>query len=263
MKRMLALGLLAVCLFAALAPLVHAAGQIAGGYAELDRAAIEAYRRGDLDGAHEAWERCLADPQLARSSAEKGRILYDLGNVAYRQKQLLQAVGWYSAALHERPRDADTWANLEMARSEAHLEPEDRGDLAATLERLLTALTLREARWLALCAVLGWGLVLAGEACFGGRAWAWIARVSTVALVLLLLPWQVQSWREGRDEWLVVAAQPLALNSEPRADAAQLCELAPGTRARRVDELPDWIKLVDAEERVGWARRESLFALRR
>ncbi len=234
----------------ALASVARAQGAADESYRAADRAAVAAYRKGDLESAREAWERCLADPALAGAHEERGRVLYDLGNVAYRQKKLLEAVGWYTAALRERPRDADTWANLEQARSEAHLEPEDRGDLLATLERLFTALTPEESRWLALAATLVWGLVLAGEAFFGGRSWAWIARLATLALLVLLVPWQIHSWRGTRDEWLVTSTQPLALASEPRADAAHLGELAPGARVRRLDELPEW----DQGRRRGRAR---------
>jgi len=129
--------------------------QDASAYRTLDRAAIEAYRRQDFASARQCWQNCLSDAELQRSRAEKGRVLYDLGNVAYREGQLYEAVGWYSAALEERPRDADTWHNLEQARSDAHLEPADRGDLYSSLERLATSLTLEEARALALWATLG------------------------------------------------------------------------------------------------------------
>jgi tetratricopeptide (TPR) repeat protein len=239
------------------------AQQAAGSCRELDRAAVEAYRRQDFAGARQAWERCLADPELQRSRAEKGRILYDLGNVAYREGQLLQSVGWYSAALRERPRDSDTWRNLEQARSDAHLEPADRGDLYSSLERLATSLTLEESRALALWATLVWALFLAGEAFFGGRSWAWIARLATLGLVLSLVPWLVQGSRTGASEMLVVSAGPLELRSEPRDDAARVLELKPGECVEHLDELPDWFKVEDAEGRVGWARREALFALRR
>ena len=232
-------------------------------YRELDRAAVEAYRRQDFASARQCWQRCLADPELQRSHAEKGRVLYDLGNVAYREGQLYEAVGWYSAALEERPRDADTWHNLEQARSDAHLEPADRGDLYSSLERLATSLTLAEARKLALSATIAWMLVLAAEAFLGGRAWAWLARIATLGLAACLVPWLVQGSRAGRNELLVVSSAPLELRSEPREDAAKVLELKPGERVRFEDELPDWIKVEDQGARAGWARRETLFALRR
>jgi tetratricopeptide (TPR) repeat protein len=237
--------------------------QSPAGWRELDRAAAEAYRRQDFQSAQLSWERCLGDPELARSRSEKGRILYDLGNVAYREKQLYEAVGWYTAALRARPRDADTWHNLEQARSDAHLEPADRGDLPASIERLATCLTLEESRTLALGAALAWALVLAGEAFFGGRTWAWLARLATLGLCVCLVPWLVQGARADGNELLVVSATPLELRSEPREDAARVLELAPGTRVRYQDELPEWIKVEDQGERTGWARRETLFALRR
>ena len=240
-----------------------ATAQEAPAWRALDRAAAESYRKQDFAGARAQWERCLADPELQRTRAEKGRVLYDLGNVAYREKQLCEAVGWYTAALRERPRDGDTWHNLEQARSDAHLEPADRGDLPATLERLSTALTLEEARLLALGAVLAWALVLAGEAFFGGRGWAWLARLATLGLLACCVPWFVQGRRAGAHELLVVSAQPLELRSEPREDAARVLELPAGLRVRYLDELPDWIKVEDEQGRPGWAPRKELFDLRR
>ncbi len=190
-------------------------------------------------------------------------MLYDLGNVAYREGQLFEAVGWYSAALEQRPRDADTWHNLEQARSDAHLEPADRGDLYSSLERLATSLTLEESRALVLWGALVWALVLAGEAFFGGRSWAWLARLATLGLAACLVPWLVQGARAERNELLVVATAPLELRSEPREDAAKVLELKPGERVRYQDELPDWIKVEQPGAGTGWARRETLFALRR
>jgi len=168
-----------------------------------------------------------------------------------------------TSALHQRPRDADTWQNLEQARSDAHLEPADRGDLYSSLERLATSLTLEESRALALWATLAWALFLAGEAFFGGRSWAWLARLATLGLLVCLVPWIVQGARAGAHELLVVSAGPLELRSEPREEAAHVLELKPGERVAHLDELPDWVKVEDAEGRVGWARREALFALAR
>jgi hypothetical protein len=119
-----------------------------------DQAAVDAYRRGDYAGAKSLW---IATLETGRDESgaplpdgERARILYDLGNAAFRAGEPLEAVGWYTASLRLRPRDAETWSNLEHARRTAKLEPADRGDLAATLGRLLTSITHVESQWLAL-----------------------------------------------------------------------------------------------------------------
>ncbi len=105
----------------------------------IDAEAVAAYRAGDLDTARSLWLELLeAEPRVVRG-AERGRVLFNLGNLALRAQADLEAVGWYTASLRLRPRDADTWANLEFARLGTGLEPADRGDLKDTLARLFGA----------------------------------------------------------------------------------------------------------------------------
>ena len=154
-------------------------------FAARDRLATKAYRAGDHVTAAALWQEALG---LARTQelgdAERGRLLYNLGNAAYRQGDLLVAVAWYTAALRLTPRNPDLWANLELARSEVDLEPADRGDLAATLNRLLSSLTRPEAEWLVALALAVLALALGGEATRGGRLWR---RLATGALGVTLL----------------------------------------------------------------------------
>lgn len=228
-----------------------------------DAEAIAAYRAGDLANARSLWlELVEADPPRV-VGFERARVLYDLGNVAARRGEWLEAVGWYSASLRLRPRDADAFANLEYARLQAGLPPADRGDLLDTLERLLTRTTRAESEWLALVALLPLALALLGEALRGGLLWR---RLSIAALVLAMLgasPWIHALVRGERDELLVVAPKGSALRSEPRNDAEVVARPAAGEILLRVDELPGWVRVRgDAGERP-WVRAEDVFALRR
>jgi tetratricopeptide (TPR) repeat protein len=275
--------------------------------AALDRAAVEAYRRGDLEGARGLWLSMLAsddarnaDPALAlnaskgaaskdgaadgatRSStmhastsdantgsthtlpaAERARVLYDLGNVAYRQKKILEAVGWYSAALRLTPRDADLWWNLEHARSEAKLEPADRGDLSGTLRRLLSSFTLAESEWLVIGVLAAWSALLAIEALRGGRVWRRLALAGALVLAASLVPWLFNVKRASEHPLLAIQDGKLEVRSEPRADAPAIAELAAGDEAEAIDALPEWTKVELASGVQGWARKNGLFALDR
>ena len=228
-----------------------------------DARALAAYRTGDLETARSAWTSVLSSATSATSTGEKARLCYDLGNVAFRQKQVLEAVGWYSASLRLRPRDADTWFNLEHARSEAHLDPADRGDLVATLERVLSSLTAAESEWLVLAGAILWGLALGFEALRGSLLARRLAWSATLLLALSLVPWIYTRSLAHQDRELVVSTQPLSLASEPRAEAAHLGELAPGDECERLDELGDWVKVETDAGLVGWASRAGVFRLRR
>lgn len=243
-----------------LAPLASAA--VANGVAvRTETFAQEAYRSGDYASARELWLTELERQELG--GPERGRLLYNLGNTAFREERVREAVGWYTAGLRYRPRDPDTWANLEFARSEAGLEPADRGDLAATVERLLSATTLGESEWGVLLALLVWGAALAGEALRGGRAWGRAAWAGLALVGVSLAPWIYNLRAAGAERVLVVEERTTPVLSEPRPAAAQVAQVASGAVLERLDELPDWVRVRAEDGTAGWVPSESVFDLRR
>jgi tetratricopeptide (TPR) repeat protein len=227
-----------------------------------DAAAIAAYRAGDLAAARQGWTQVLAAEPRSEGD-ERGRVLFNLGNLAYREGRTLESVGWFSASLRLRPRDADTWANLEHARREAKLEPADRGDLRATLRRLLAASTPAEARLLALVGLLAWAAALAFEALRGGRAGRWLAIGGAGFALLLSGPWLHGVWTHVDQPALVIEDGQALVRSEPRADAAVVAEAQPGAEVEAVDALPGWTKIRVADGTEGWVGAAAVFALSR
>ena len=227
-----------------------------------DSAAVAAYRNGDLARARAEWTALLA-PEKGLEGHERARILYDLGNVAFREGHALEAVGWYTASLRLRPRDADAWANLEHARREAQLPPADRGDLRATLDRLLGAFTSAEARLLAFGGLLAWAATLAFEALRGSRATRWFARGGALFALVLAAPWLHGVWTRTAHPHLVVEEGHAVVRSEPRADAAVVAEVSAGEAVEGLDALPSWVKVRAPDGTEGWVGATSVFALER
>lgn len=224
-----------------------------------------AYRAGDYELAGVLWERSLA--AAARSAdvcaAERARLCHNLGNAAWRRDRLGEAAAWYTASLRLRPRNADTWANLELARATAGWDPEDSGDLPDTVGRLCKALTAREADWAALAALALLATALAGEALRGGRAWRRAIPGAGVALILAVSCVLGSRLREAPDVWMVTHDEGASLRSEPRDSALSLGLLEAGMRAQALDELPGWIRLRSADSPPAWVRREQVFPLER
>lgn len=233
-----------------------------------DQAAIDAYRRGDFETAKSLWTAALEAPGEGRSplpSAERARLLYDVGNAAFRKGDVLEAIGWYTASLRLRPRDADAWKNLEHARATAKLEPADRGDLAATVRRLVGSLTRAESEWLAIGAVLLWAGVLAAEALRGGRMLRRLALAGAFTTAIALVPLADHALRDRRDTVLVLdpSERGAEIRSEPRQDATVIGTVASGEEAVREDELPGWVKIAPSGGTSGWIPEKSAFELSR
>jgi len=219
--------------------------------------AVAAYRAGDYDTAQVTW---LAALQTADSRAERARLAYNLGNTAFRAGNVPEAVGWYTSSLALVPRDADAWASLELARTEAGLEPADRGDLTATLRRVVTSVTLAESEWLVLWSLVLLALCLAGEALRGGAAWRRSALAALALCAVVSIPWGWNLLRDGRRPMLVVA-EGTAARSEPRPDAKRLRDLDVGSEVERLDDLPGWTQVRDDRGERLWVRTHALFDL--
>jgi tetratricopeptide (TPR) repeat protein len=66
---------------------------------------INAYQQGQWDTAREKFSQLLGEQRWQFVG------LYNLGNVAMRQKHLGEALGFYRRALNLKPQDSDTWFN--------------------------------------------------------------------------------------------------------------------------------------------------------
>ncbi len=228
-----------------------------------DSSAVAAYRDGDLETARHLWLEALEETEPALSDAERGRLCYNLGNLAAREEAHLEAVAWYTASLRLRPRDPDTWANLELARQRAELDPADRGDLAATVERLLGSWTPAEASWLALLGLLPLTVCLLLEALRGGRRWRWLALLAAGLTLICAGPWLRHALGAGDAPQMVLATDGAGVHAEPRADAERIAELDAAEVVLRTDGLPEWIEVQLDDDRRGWMRSEGLFPLSR
>lgn len=228
---------------------------------EIDGAANVSYRSGDLESARTLWLEALEAEEA--SAPERGRYCYNLGNSYLRDGRALEAVAWYTASLRLRPRDSDTWANLELARMEAGLEAADRGDLRATSQRLLSSLTPVESSWFAWLGLLPLALSLAFEATRGSAASKWLVAGSLCLAVLCAFPWLNHRLESKADPVLVISREAIAVRSEPRSDAVRVDELAPGSIHRRVDEIPGWIAIEVEGRSRAWMPSAASFSLNR
>ena len=218
--------------------------------------ALAAYQSGDYASARAEWLLALDD-----ESVDRAAVLYDLGNVAVREKRPLQAAAWYTASLRLAPRNAQARHNLEFARREAGLEPDDRGDLRSTARRLVTMLTVVECERLLLVLAAGLAVALTWEALRGGLAAKAASWVLASAVALALVPWSVQSFVGHDAAVFVTQPEGAALLSEPRDAAAMIGRLPPASEALRVDALPGWVRVATSEGALGWIRGDSCVEL--
>ena len=224
-----------------------------------DAAAVEAFRAGQYEVALDLWNDALRAPELGVS--ERSRLLYNAGNAAARDGGWMMAVAYYTEALKGAPRDADLWFNLEYARREVGLEPADRGDLAATCWRLLTAWTEAEARWMLFVGLVLLVLGLGYEALRGGRSGR-AAVWSTLSLALLLSAPLLRMEFEGSEEEVIVLQERgAALRSEPRSSAQVLEKAQPGTNLVLLDRLGEWVGVETSDGQKGWILDKAVFSL--
>jgi tetratricopeptide (TPR) repeat protein len=224
------------------------------------RRAEAQYRASDWTGAEAAWREALEQPL---SDAVRAHVCRNLGNAAYRLQQPTQAVAWYEAARRLAPRDADTWTNLEFVRRRLEWPPADRGDLRSSVERVLGAVTPREAEWLAVLGLVPLALLCLLEALRGGR----LAQFGIVCALLFAFacaaPLLRHAWATRPGECLVVERDGAALRAEPNDAVAAIGRAPGGARVWRIDEWPGWTRVEDEHGLRGWLPTAQVFSLQR
>ncbi|MFT5079828.1 MAG: hypothetical protein ACI84E_000478 [Planctomycetota bacterium] len=232
-------------------------GQVPIAHEQAPSAGQAAYRSGDYASAKAHWSAAL---DQATSSAQRGSLLHNLGNAAFREDNFLEAVARYTAAIEHAPRQSDTWANLELSRSRAGLDAADRGDFAATVERLYSILRLPELELVTYGALALLGLALLGEALRGGRFTRFLG---VVFLGLALGLGALHTWRAEHTpahRAMVTASGGVGLRSEPDLGLPVILRVDGGGMVERVDSLPGWLR-VRVDSTMGWIEAKHILEI--
>jgi len=224
--------------------------------------AVGSYRVGDLESAEAQFEGLL---ETHLRPSDRGIVLFDLGNLAFRQGRFLEAVARYTAATDDLPRHADLWHNLELARSRAGLEPADGGDLHATMRRLFALPTDRELQLAGWVLLLLLGLFLAGEVRFGVLALQAGAALVLVLFVGDLVMLELRAAAHVEQPGIIVHEGGAELHGEPNQALTSGVFLEPASRVEVLDRLGApksagaWVK-VAAPAGTGWLPEAQAFS---
>lgn len=212
-----------------------------------------AYQEGDYAAAIAAYE------AVSEAGFESAGLEYNLGNAYFKSGDLGRSILHWERALDRAPGDADTRANLELARS---LTTDAIDPLPEFW--LFTAVS-----WWVDLVPRGLLLLLVAIAwlCFaGGVATRVLARSEGVAslgyglgvvgavLVLVFgINLVVREVGLGRAERAVVMVEVVAVRSAPAADDdLTLFEIHEGTRVRIDERTGEWAEVVLDDGKVGW-----------
>ena len=254
------IALLSLVLVAAANSPVANSPEQAGDVSSKNATAIEAYRAGDYSTAEAVWISALEE-DLA--TADRGQVLYNIGNAVYRQDRVTEAIGWYTSCIGATPRDGDAWNNLEFVRREAELEPADRGDLRSTVARILSSVDRSEAGWMMLLCIALWTFALTMEAVRGGSLWRRLAFLGFLAVLFSSAPLAWQLSTESEYSAAMILEQPAAaLRTEPGETHPAIAQVGAGSRVYLLDELGDWVRVETELGERGWAPRSMVFELR-
>jgi hypothetical protein len=217
------------------------------------------YQENDFSGALEAYQAVRA------AGFESVDLYYNLANAQFKTGNLGRAILNYERALRLDPANADSRANLELARSLTAdaIEPMPRFWLLAAVDWWVNALprgilaTLMTLTWLTVC----------GGFCFrvlsrrpGGRPLGgWLMAGGGIGLFLFGITLLAQAGAMGEREWGVILAQEVAVQSAPSVeDDLTLFRIHEGTKVRLDQRTPEWSEIVLEDGRVGWVPTESL-----
>jgi len=208
------------------------------------RAAEEAYRKGDYEGAAKHWKAVLADHPW------DGRLEYDLGNCAYRRGRYAEALWRYERARRRLGERTELLFNEALCLRRLGRAGDPEPSLPSRLRTFL-----REAlpvHWFRLALGLqAAALLLALLA----RPWKTRRLRAALALCVFLAAGyafhRAATLEEGREVGAVILAREAPLRAEPRESLEPIARLSRGVRAVLVERGPRWVR-IRIGDRSGW-----------
>ncbi len=218
-----------------------------------------AYQENDFERALDRYER------VVQSGYESAELYYNMGNAYFKLGDLGRSVLFYERALRLRPRDQDVRANLDLVRS---LVIDEVVPLPGFWVFRAVDWWVHAVPRVWLVAIVAASYVLAavgliavllapsqGFRVLGLR----VVIPALAAFVVFGVNLVAVQWRIGVPAEAVVLADEVPVHSAPSDDRTlELFTIHEGTKVRVDQDAGEWVEIVLADGKVGWARIDGL-----
>jgi tetratricopeptide (TPR) repeat protein len=196
--------------------------------------------------------------KIVQSGFESGELYFNLGNAYYKSGNIQKAILNYERARQLLPRDEDVQFNLQLA----NLQVVDKIDAVPRLfvyrwaDSMLALFSLSTMGWIVYSFFI---LTLAAFAFFlyartypQKRLSMFAGLVFSTALILTMIGYGVQSYKESNTEFAIVMSDVANIKAAPDSKGNDLFVLHKGLRVQVLDSVNHWRKIRLADGKVGW-----------
>ena len=201
--------------------------------------------------------------KIVQSGFESGELYFNLGNAYYKSGNIQKAILNYERARQLLPRDEDVQFNLQLA----NLQVVDKIDAVPRLfvyrwaDSMLALFSLSTMGWIVYSFFI---LTLAAFAFFlyartypQKRLSMFAGLVFSTALILTMIGYGVQSYKETNTEFAIVMSDVANIKAAPDSKGTDLFVLHKGLRVQVLDSVNHWRKIRLADGKVGWIPEED------
>jgi tetratricopeptide (TPR) repeat protein len=201
--------------------------------------------------------------KIVQSGFESGELYFNLGNAYYKSGNIQKAILNYERARQLLPRDEDVQFNLQLA----NLQVVDKIDAVPRLfvyrwaDSMLALFSLSTMGWIVYSFFI---LTLAAFAFFlyartypQKRLSMFAGLVFSTALILTMIGYGVQSYKETNTEFAIVMSDVANIKAAPDSKGNDLFVLHKGLRVQVLDSVNHWRKIRLADGKVGWIPEED------
>ena len=196
--------------------------------------------------------------KIVQSGFESGELYFNLGNAYYKSGNIQKAILNYERAKQLLPRDEDVQFNLQLA----NLQVVDKIDAVPRLfvyrwiDSMLALFSLSTMGWIVysffILTLAAFAFFLYARTYTQKRLSMFGGLVFSAALILTMIGYGVQSYKESNTEFAIVMSDVANIKAAPDSKGNDLFVLHKGLRVQVLDSVNHWRKIRLADGKVGW-----------
>ena len=196
--------------------------------------------------------------KVVERGSESGELYFNLGNAYYKSGKIQKAILNYERAKQLLPGDEDIQFNLQLA----NLQVTDKIDAVPKLfvyrwfDALIAMFSLATMGWIVytffLLTLAAFAYFLFAPTYLQKRVSMFIGFVFSAALIMTMIGFGVQSYKESDTEFAIVMSDAANIKSAPDSKGNDLFVLHKGLKLQVLDSVNHWRKIRLADGKVGW-----------